>query len=55
MKELRAFGDSFITFTVIEGEGKVNDIDCKKGDTFFIQANKKAEFKGVFSFFYSRI
>ena len=55
MKELRAFGDSFITFTIIEGEGKVNDIDCKKGDTFFIPANKKAEFKGVFSFIYSRI
>lgn len=55
MRELKATEDSFITFTVIDGRGRVNEMECKKGDTFFIPATKKAEFSGNFSFIYSRV
>lgn len=44
--ELKAKDDSFLSFTVISGEGKVNDLSFKKGDTFFLPASKKATFKG---------
>lgn len=37
---------SFISITFIEGEGKVNDMDYKVGDTFFIPATKKAIITG---------
>lgn len=38
--------DSFLSFTVISGEGKVNELSYKKGDTFFLPASKKARFDG---------
>jgi len=38
--------NSFALMTVIEGEGKVENLNFKKGDTFFIPANKKANLTG---------
>lgn len=45
-KEIIADNNSFKTFTVISGEGSVNGIAAKKGDSFFIPANKKATLEG---------
>lgn len=55
IQELIASEDSFITFTVIKGEGKVNDMKCGKGDTFFIPSRKKASLIGEFEFIYSKM
>ncbi len=44
--ELNANKDSFMSFTFIEGEGKVNDIDYKIYDTFFLPYGKKCVIKG---------
>lgn len=41
-KNIEASDKSFITITFIDGVGKLNDFEFKKGDTFFIPANKKA-------------
>ncbi len=38
--------DSFASITFISGEGNVDDIPYKKGDTFFIPANKEAHIIG---------
>jgi len=38
--------DSFASFTIIEGEGRVDDIAFKKGDTFFVPAGKVANING---------
>ena len=35
-----------MSFTFIEGEGKVNDIDYKIYDTFFLPYGKKCVIKG---------
>lgn len=43
-KEVSAPIDSFLVFTIIKGQGKVNNIDAFTGDTFFVPANKKADF-----------
>lgn len=43
---LEANKDSFMSFTFIEGEGKVNDIDYKIYDTFFLPYGKKCVIKG---------
>ncbi len=43
---LEASKDSFMSFTFIEGEGKVNDIDYKIYDTFFLPYGKKCVIKG---------
>ena len=37
---------AFISFTFLEGEGKVDDIDYKQYDTFFLPYCKKCEIKG---------
>ena len=37
---------SFISLTFVEGNGKLNDITYKKGDTFFIPHGKSAEIDG---------
>ena len=37
---------AFISFTFLEGEGKVDDIDYKQYDTFFLPYGKKCEIKG---------
>lgn len=43
---LEANKDSFMSFTFIKGEGKVNDIDYKIYDTFFLPYGKKCVIKG---------
>lgn len=45
-KEIIAPNDSFLVFTIIKGNGKVNDTPAKEGETFFIPANKKATLSG---------
>lgn len=45
-KEIIADENSFVAFTVLQGDGFVNDIPYKKGDTFFVPANKKAVITG---------
>ena len=45
--ELNANGDSFISFTFLEGEGKVDDLPYKKFDTFFLPYGKKCVIKGT--------
>ena len=44
--ELAANKDSFMSFTFIEGKGKVNDIDYQIYDTFFLPYKKKCVIKG---------
>ena len=44
--ELTANKDSFMSFTFIEGKGKVNDIDYQIYDTFFLPYKKKCVIKG---------
>ena len=43
---LEANQDSFMSFTFIEGKGKVNDIDYQIYDTFFLPYGKKCVIKG---------
>ena len=45
--ELNANGDSFISFTFLEGEGNVDDLPYKKFDTFFLPYGKKCVIKGT--------
>ena len=44
--ELAANEKSFISFTFIDGKGKVNDIDFNQYDTFFLPYGKKCLVKG---------
>ena len=44
--EINANDKAFISFTFLEGEGKVNDIDYKQYDTFFLPYGKKCLIKG---------
>ncbi len=44
--DLSASKESFLSFTVIEGNGKFADIPFSKGDTFFIPASKCGHFEG---------
>lgn len=44
--EITANERAFISFTFLEGEGKVNDIEFKKYDTFFLPYGKKCAVKG---------
>ena len=44
--ELKADEKSFISFTFLSGEGKVNDIDFNQYDTFFLPYGKKCLVKG---------
>ena len=44
--ELKADEKSFISFTFIDGKGKVNDIDFNQYDTFFLPYGKKCLVKG---------
>ncbi len=44
--DLFASKDSFLSFMVIEGEGKFANIPFSKGDTFFIPASKGGHFEG---------
>lgn len=43
---IEASKSSFISITIINGSGTLNDIPFDKGDTFFIPANKKGLLKG---------
>ena len=43
---LSADKDSFISFTFIEGNGKVDDIDYREYDTFFLPFGKSCHIKG---------
>ena len=43
---LEANRNSFVSFTFLEGEGKVDDISYKKFDTFFLPYSKKCLIKG---------
>lgn len=43
---IHARPDSFASVTFISGEGKLNDITYKKGDTFFIPASKIGNIQG---------
>ena len=45
-KVIEADSKSFISFTILEGKGYVNDIAFDKGDTFFVPAGNKAMIKG---------
>ena len=55
IKELKATSNSFITFTIIEGNGYVGNEEIKLGDTFFLPASEKVELKGDFKFIYTTI
>lgn len=44
--EIVANDKAFICFTIIDGEGMVNDIEFNKFDTFFVPYKKKALIKG---------
>ena len=44
--ELTANKNSFITFTFLDGEGKVDDISYKKFDTFFLPYGHSCRIKG---------
>ena len=44
--KLEANGRSFVSFTFLDGEGKVDDIDYKKFDTFFLPYKKSCLIKG---------
>ena len=44
--ELKANETAFISFTFLEGEGMVNDIEFKQFDTFFLPFGKEAVIKG---------
>lgn len=46
VEKLEADNNSFMSFTVLKGKGKVNDIDYDAGDTFFIPAGKQASITG---------
>ena len=46
LKSIKATKESFKAITVLSGEGFVDDIPCKKGDTFFIPAGEEAIIKG---------
>lgn len=41
-------GDSFTAVIIISGSGKINGIEFKKNDTFFVPAGTLAEFDGEF-------
>ena len=44
--EINANDKAFISFTFLEGKGKVNDIDFNQYDTFFLPYGKKCLIKG---------
>ena len=44
--EISANNKAFISFTFLEGKGKVNDIDFSQYDTFFLPYGKKCLIKG---------
>ena len=44
--ELNANGNSFVSFTFIDGSGQVNNINYKQFDTFFLPYGKKCLIKG---------
>lgn len=45
-KTLSSPKDSFMVATVIKGNGDINNLEAKMGDTFFIPANKKYDVNG---------
>ena len=55
VKEIVANDDSFVSFTVIEGSGQVDDMPFSKGDTFFIPAGNKARLSGNFKIITTKI
>ena len=53
--QLKANEDSFISFTFISGKGKVNDIDYKEFDTFFLPYGKDCTIKGTGTLIVSQV
>lgn len=53
--EIITNSDSFATITIINGTGKINDMEFKIGDTFFIPTNKKAKLSGKFKYVLTKI
>ena len=53
--ELKADEKSFISFTFLSGEGKVDDIDFNQYDTFFLPYGKKCLVKGKGSLIISSV
>jgi mannose-6-phosphate isomerase class I len=47
--------ESFICFTVIEGEGQVEDISIKKGNTIFLPAGCEGNIKGKMTIITSEV
>ena len=43
---IKANHSSFVSFTFLDGEGKVDDINYQKYDTFFLSFNKECHVKG---------
>ena len=52
---LSANHGSFVSFTFIEGEGKVDDIPYKKFDTFFLPNGKECKLVGKGTLIISRV
>ena len=52
---LSADQGSFISFTLIDGEGQVDELSCKKFDTFFLPNGKKCVVKGKGTLIISRV
>ena len=52
---LSADQGSFISFTLIDGEGQVDELSCKKFDTFFLPNGKKCVVKGKGTLIVSRV
>lgn len=52
---LSADQGSFISFTLIDGEGQVDEISCNKFDTFFLPYGKKCVVKGKGTLIISRV
>lgn len=53
--EVIANDDSFISFTFIDGDGKVDDIPYKKFETFFLPYGKRCLIKGKGTIIISRV
>ena len=52
---LSADQGSFISFTLIDGEGQVDELSCNKFDTFFLPFGKKCLVKGKGTLIISRV
>lgn len=53
--KIKSDDTSFVSITIIEGEGEVDDMICKKGDSFFITASSDVKLAGDFKAIMTRI